>query len=393
MKNRTTVICALFAASSALSGGGFALYLYSLEGTPGLLEWMPLYRKIFIAIPLVALVPILLFALAALLAKKGMKIRSILMLVPAIILSLAVTAVSLGGGIYHYSLAHTIPDGLSGVGEYSRTSIKPLVRLAFSSDPHVGNPEADEAARNATLDTVSTGGYDAFFILGDLAEMGVPGTKFEDAAALFRSHLGGTPLSCTQLSCTQLITLMGNHDSIIGGEYRYRKIFNKDLYYRIDSGNTHIIALNLLWGAESFDAAQKKWLIKTLASIPESDKTIVITHSFIRSSGYIDATTGMRWYDNEDLIREVAPILEGDGVDLVVSGHNHFMEYLEHGDTAYAIIGALGGKGDPERTYVSDDSRWYLADGKGFLDVDLYGDQLKITFRDQNGKQLFEAIR
>jgi UDP-2,3-diacylglucosamine pyrophosphatase LpxH len=387
MKNRTTVICnavsTVLTVASALSGGGFALYLYSLEGTPGLLEWMPLYRKVIFAIPLIAFVPLLLFAFATLLSKKGMKIRSMLALVPAIILSLTITAASLGGGLYHKTLAHTVPEGISGVGEYPGTSLKQLVRLAFSSDAHVGNPEADEAARTATLDTVATGGYDAFFILGDLAEMGVPGTNLEEAAALLRSHFAGT----------QLITLMGNHDSIIGGEYRYRKIFNKDLYYRIDSGNAHIIALNLLWGAESFDAAQKKWLTETLASIPTSDKTIVIAHSFIRSSGYVDGTTGMSWYDNEDLISEVAPLLESGGVDLVVSGHNHFMEYLEHGDTAYAIIGALGGKSDPERKYVSDDSRWYLADGKGFLDVDLYGDGIKITFRDQNGKQLFEAIR
>lgn len=386
MKTRTTVICSLLAACSALSGGGLALYLLSLEGTAGLIGWMPLYRRVFVMIPLVALVPVPLLVLAAALSKRGKRIPSILSLVAAVLASTLATALSITAIGYHYSLAHTVPAGLSGIGEYRAAGERPLVRLAFSSDPHVGNPEADAAARDATLRTVRAGGYDAFFALGDLSEMGVPGAGLEDAATLLRSRLG-TP----DTGGTPLVTLMGNHDAIVDGEWRYRKIFNKELYFRIDSGTAHVIALNLLWGAESFDARQRDWLAKTLESIPKDDETIVVAHSFIRSSGYVDEATGKAWYDSEVLIRELAPILESGGVDLVVSGHNHFMEYLEHGGTAYAIVGALGGKSDPERTYVSPDSRWYLADGKGFLDVDLYGDGMRVTFRDQTGKQLFSA--
>ena len=111
----------------------------------------------------------------------------------------------------------------------------------------------------------------------------------------------------------------------------------------------------------------------------------------------------MDWFDSAALIRELAPILENGGVDLVVSGHNHFMEYLEApgtggsaaGDpaTAYAIVGTMGGKMDPERTHVSASSKWYLANRTGFLDVDLSGSRMKLTFRDETGKPLHEVVR
>jgi hypothetical protein len=106
----------------------------------------------------------------------------------------------------------------------------------------------------------------------------------------------------------------------------------------------------------------------------------------------------MDWFDSAALIRDLAPMLEKGGVDLVVSGHNHFMEYLEAPGTGkpatgYAIVGTMGGKMDPVRTHVSDCSKWYLADQTGFLDVDLSGGRMKLTFRDETGKPLHEILR
>jgi 3',5'-cyclic AMP phosphodiesterase CpdA len=259
------------------------------------------------------------------------------------------------------------------------------VRLAFSSDPHVGNANSRPDITAKILDTVNEGGYDAFFLLGDIADMGVPGSDFKTAAGLLSQKLTQVPL----------VTLMGNHDALVGGEYLYRKIFNPDLYFRIDSGTAHVIALNLLWGEDTFNKKQKDWLIATLASIPASDTTIVISHSFIRASGYVDKESGKDWYDQTSLINDLAPILEKGGVDLVVSGHNHFMEYLEKSGTgtAYAVIGSMGGKPEPERTYTSDWSSWYEGKQFGFLDVDLYDGHMNLTFRDETGKALHSITR
>ena len=53
----------------------------------------------------------------------------------------------------------------------------------------------------------------------------------------------------------------------------------------------------------------------------------VITHCFFYSSGYVDEETGMAWYDHADMLREVAPLIAGKA-DLVISGHNHYMEWI-----------------------------------------------------------------
>ena len=71
------------------------------------------------------------------------------------------------------------------------------------------------------------------------------------------------------------------------------------------------------------------------------------------------------------------------------------MEYLEKqgNGTAYAIIGSMGGKPEPARTYTSEWSSWYEGSQFGFLDLDLYDGHMKLTFRDETGKALHEIIR
>lgn len=389
MKRRVSILKILFSALPALAAASLGLYLYSRDGVPGLLRWVPDYRKYFVFIAVAGILPPALFLVSAVFSRKGKRIASRCVAVPAFIVSVAATALSIGGLFELYRLIHTVPSGLPQLNHYNSESGKPLIRLAFSSDPHIGSPNANAETTGTILATVNTGGYDAFFVLGDIAETGVPGNGFETAAALFAETLTETPL----------VTLMGNHDALIGGDWRYRKFFNPDLHFRLDSGSVHVIALNLLWGIESFDKAQREWLKKTLTSIPESDTTIVISHCFVRASGYRDAVTGIDWSDNPDLVAKLAPILEEGGVDLVVSGHNHFMEYLEAPakdggkGTAYAVIGSMGGIADPERTIVSEYSRWYRGKQPGFLDLDLYDGRMKLTFRDETGKQLHTVTR
>jgi len=363
----------------------FAFWLRSLSGVRGLLEWMPSYRLIYHFIQLTGFIPLLFLGLYILLTRKNKRISALIIRLCTVIFSVAVIAAMTGGALYLSKLMHALPSGIPALNRYDAASGKPLIRLAFSSDPHIGNAASRPDITAKILETVNEGGYDAFFLLGDIAEIGVPGSAFKTAAELFAQKLTQVPL----------VTLMGNHDALIGGEYLYRKIFNPDLYFRIDSGTVHILALNLLWGEDTFDKAQKDWLIATLASIPPPDTTIVISHSFIRASGYVDHDTGKDWYDQSALISNLAPILEKGGVDLVISGHNHFMEYLEKqgNGTAYAVVGAMGGKSEPERSYTSEWSSWYEGNQFGFLDLDLYEGHMKLTFRDETGKELHTILR
>lgn len=92
------------------------------------------------------------------------------------------------------------------------------------------------------------------------------------------------------------------------------------------------------------------------------------------------------------MIADIAPILTGDGVDLVISGHNHYMEYLEAEGIPFAVIGVMGGHPDPEPTWHSQASRWFKQGTFGFLELNLEVALPELIFRDQKGSELFRKI-
>ena len=157
-------------------------------------------------------------------------------------------------------------------------------------------------------------------------------------------------------------------------------------YYRIDSGRVHVIMLNLLWGVESFSAEQRAWFARQMASIPPDDWKIVMMHSMVYSSGNV--FEGYAWHDPAAMVQKIAPLLEQYKVDLVVSGHNHHIEFLQKNGVSYAVVGGLGGKLDPEASAKSPASVWYLPNQHGFLDVTVRPTALELSFRDPGGSEL-----
>lgn len=404
-------------ASSALATGAFAAWLLSLSGTRGLVEWMPLYRNVLIAIFFSGWIPIP-FAIAGKLLLKSRKApgkaaAGRVLSACAIFLAGALTLAGLASlagypliikpekGTHRVALTvselekrlsekvalRTTGSGVdsgTGVDSGAKSEGNPLLRIAVSSDPHYGNPRSDGEATARILKTVNGGHYDAFFILGDIAETGAPGLALSRAAATLAQALPDVPLA----------TVMGNHDSILGGERTFRALFTDKPWYRVDAGPVHLVALDLLWGAETFSNEQKRWLEKTLKSIPKEDTTIVLSHAFYWSSGYI-AESGKNWADNWQMIEKLCPIFERNGVDVVVSGHNHFMESLAspRGDTDYEIIGAMGGYPDRYRTFASAASRWFSGTDFGFLEISVYKNKTVLVFRDRNGDALHSVTR
>ena len=102
------------------------------------------------------------------------------------------------------------------------------------------------------------------------------------------------------------------------------------------------------------------------------------------SSGYF--VDGEQWWDNQEMIEEFEPLFIEHDVDLVFSGHNHHMEYLNNSGVMYNIIGGFGGHLDPD--YATKDvgeagegSIWYHSGQHGYLDVEINGTSADITFR------------
>jgi len=262
---------------------------------------------------------------------------------------------------------------------------RPLLRLAFSSDPHWGADTANVGARTDILKGIAAEQPNAFFMLGDTVETGNSVTQWNFALSDLEALIPTVPLR----------PILGNHDALFGGQYLFKKAFwpkgftsdsGSPYYWSINAGAATIVAVDLPWGTENFDARQRTWLEKTLAAADPRKPLIVISHSYFYASGYKDPKTGAPWYDHYQNIPALVPLFEKYGVDLVISGHNHYQELLSHNGVNYAIVGSMGGIPDPEPSYRSPWSQWIKVGGYGWLDVNVLPGRLALTFRSETGE-------
>lgn len=380
------------AAIAAAAVAALLTWFFSLQGTLGLFEWQPPWRRNFILIGVAGLLPLAL-ALVGLRRIKDSAWRPGAVLAVAAI-AFSALAIALSGGLLAYvlssatSVQEPIPAvrlvdpavGIAGRGG--------VVRLSLASDPHWGSPTSNADARRTVISGVAAAlpKRDAFLILGDNTETGMEDSSWHEEASDLSALLGNMPVR----------PILGNHDGLIFGQYHFERYFfpasfktdsGSPYYYSMSAGAARIVVLDLLWGAESFSSAQAAWLEKTLSAIPVGTQVIVLSHSFIYASGY-DDEYGLGYYDNPGAIAKVAPILERHKVALVVSGHDHDMELLRKNGVTYAVVGTMGGLLDPDRSYSSPASLWFKAGTFGRLDLDIGSAGIALAFKDENGASL-----
>ena len=254
------------------------------------------------------------------------------------------------------------------------------LHFAFGSDAHfgAGDNRADLTAKMLADIANPASGYNLFLYGGDLVEHGFSSSQWGEAFRAFSSTTSVIPTRYT----------LGNHDSLFAGLGRYENYAypagmdiqaGSRLWYRIDVGKVHFLVLDIEWSAESYTSAQAEWLEAQLKVIPVDDWKIVVSHGFYYASGSFD--DGWQWFDNPETIDALTPLFEKYKVNLVLSGHDHQMELLQHNGVTYAIAGAFGGLPDEMRAYTSPASLWYLNGAYGFVDASISGNQCNVTFR------------
>ncbi len=363
------------------------LWLTNLHGFTGLCRWNPQYNRILLSLWASDLIIITLFLVSLINFKntKNKKLFKWISLITSSLVSLITIALFLVLIIPTFSKVESNYNLKEIESNNSLRENEPLLKLAISSDPHWGSENSNQDARTQILKTIGDSNYDGFLCLGDVAEIGSTYSSYDLALKEFENNLNGTPIH----------VLLGNHDALINGTVFFKKYFQKNqenFYSRIDYDNFHIITLDLLWDAKEFNKKQETWLISQLEEIPQEDMIIVLSHCFGYCSGYKDPETGKEWYDNKDVIENVDSILEKYNVELVLSGHNHLMEFLKHSNTSYSIIGTMGGLLDRASEYISPQSIWLDNTHFGYLDLQVYKDSLKLTYKDQNGTALYSTV-
>jgi hypothetical protein len=395
MSTKTKKASILASALGTLSIALLLAWVFSRQSVVGLFLWDKHWQKNFIEIGAAGLLPLLL-GLASVLGIGRIK-KGASAFLTAATFAFSALALALGVGLFAYvlpasrSTAEPIPAVALLDPSLGIPGAQGVARLSLSSDPHWGVDTSDAAARRAILASVAAARprRDALIILGDNVETGMDDIGWHEEAKDLSSLLGGVPVR----------PMFGNHDGLIDGQFHFEKYFfpasmrtdtGSTLYYSMKAGAAEIIVLNLLWGAESFDARQAAWLEERLSELPPGQQAIVLSHAFIFSSGYVDEF-GYGYYDNPRTIARIAPILERHKVALVVSGHNHYMELLRKNGVTYAVVGAMGGVLDPEPSYRSPASVWFKQGVHGRVDLDISAAGIALAFRDQDGKALYET--
>lgn len=149
-----------------------------------------------------------------------------------------------------------------------------------------------------------------------------------------------------------------------------------EAYYSFDNGPVHFISLDSSGGEITADSAMIEWLKKDLAS-HDREWCIVFFHHPPYSLGTHTSQTASDSYGRLVAIREIViPLLEAEGVDLVLAGHSHCYERS-------ALIQGVFGYGTapdhvvPEREILHRDGRilqekldlYEVAKGEGTLYV------------------------
>ncbi|MEY2407909.1 MAG: acid phosphatase type 7 [Verrucomicrobiota bacterium] len=196
---------------------------------------------------------------------------------------------------------------------------------------------SSRAVRDAYYNFAATNGpADIWLMLGDNAYNS--GTDNEHQAAVFDMYP-------TILRNKFLWTTLGNHEtaqSTTATEFPYLNIFSlpqngeaggipsgTEKYYSFDYANIHFVCLDSMTSGRTGTSPMAQWLRNDLAGTSQ-DWIVAFFHHPPYTKGSHDSDAES---DLIDIRANLVPILEANGVDLVLNGHSHVHErsYLLNG--------------------------------------------------------------
>ncbi|XP_047944360.1 purple acid phosphatase 17-like [Salvia hispanica] len=114
---------------------------------------------------------------------------------------------------------------------------------------------------------------------------------------------------------------------------------------------------------------------------------IVVGHHAIRSVGHHGDTT--------ELVNQLLPVLQANGADLYMNGHDHCLEQISDDESPIQFLtsgaGSKAWRGDLKN--LSHENLKFFYDGQGFMSVQLTDSDVEIAFYDVYGQVLHRWSR
>jgi len=247
---------------------------------------------------------------------------------------------------YYYSVETASAALASGADYYYETSpsaAKPT-RIWVLGDPGTAN-SSQTAVRNAYYNFTGSRHTDLWLMLGDNAYD--DGTDSEYQSAVFNMYP-------TVLRNSVLWPTLGNHDGHSASSSSqtgpYYNVFTlprnaeaggvasgTEAYYSFDYGNIHFVCLNSYDVDRAATGAMLTWLKSDLAANTKDWLVAFFHHPpYSKGSHNSDSETEL-----VQMRENALPILEDNGVDLVLAGHSHSYERSKFLDGHYGSSSSL----------------------------------------------------
>jgi hypothetical protein len=197
--------------------------------------------------------------------------------------------------------------------------------------------------------------YDDLLLLGDNVYWNgdpekLPDTVFGPFSGLLDRGVG-------------LLAILGNHDVLEGhGDAQMAAMGMEGRYWARTFDDLLLVGLD----SNALDATQVQWLERTLAASDATWKVVALHHP-LYSAGYQGSSTEIR--------RVLEPIFIENGVQLVLSGHDHdYQRSKVIKGVTYIVSGAGSGTRRTGRDWFTEQSFAWLH----FLDIGVYPDRMVV---------------
>ena len=226
---------------------------------------------------------------------------------------------------HHYRVR--TPEGESAFGAFRTFPASPASPVAFivtgdSRSNHVQHAKLVARVLSEAPDfLVSTGD-----LVGDGRDASDWDVFFKTEEALLRS--------------TPFFPAMGNHDAMgLLNETKLNRWFGRGRYYQVDAGPVILLLVDttLAFGGGSVQAA---WLEERLAAAKAAKAEG--RASWIVAVHHHPAFSSSHHGSEPSVQRELVPLYEAAGVDLVLNGHDHVYERSESHGITYIVTGGAG---------------------------------------------------